>query len=298
MTAADIEVGHGYTMADLAVIARRGLGMARTASGYVTDRYQAAWDGAVMALYEADRPPTDTELILAAARAVELARTEVRRDLGLSSLGAAAPRFDAYWRDLTAPTPSPEGRVVQRLALTQIWPRLRDTDRQALAALATAGDYQSAAAMLGITYQAFGNRIRNARTRYLALWHEGETPSRLWRADKRDRKTPQWENKNRTAMLRRNTAVGRREPKVAHGTWGRYVYYSCRCDECKRAASEHNRAYNARRRACGGDPAGTAERYEHGTRSRYRHGCRCEPCRHAERDYTRDYRARKKAEAA
>ncbi len=46
------------------------------------------------------------------------------------------------------------------------------------------GDYAKAAEAAGYSYATFTGLIGEARTAFLALWHEGETPSRLWAADK------------------------------------------------------------------------------------------------------------------
>jgi len=64
------------------------------------------------------------------------------------------------------------------------------SDRVArFAALATFNTYQAAADALGVQYQAFARRIRMARRRFFALWHEGETPSGMWRYDRRQDRT-------------------------------------------------------------------------------------------------------------
>jgi hypothetical protein len=78
--------------------------------------------------------------------------------------------------------------VVDHLALAQIWPQLSDLHREALTALATHGQYDLAAASLGVTYQVLILRIRRARAAFKQLWHEGETPSRQWGRDERKRR--------------------------------------------------------------------------------------------------------------
>lgn len=254
MTAADQHVGHGYTLADVDRHARIGLSMTATSAGSSDDRYQAAWDAVVMALVEAEQPPSRRDLSVAASNAVEKQWHNYRHHHGINSRGAVAPRHCMYWLDLGRPTSSPEPAIVEREALARIWPALNDRDRAALTALATMGTYAAAAVAMGLDYRTFTERVRRARTRYLALWHEGETPSRLWRVDRRERTTDRWASKNRSDLLRRGAAISRREGRP-HGTWTRYCS-GCRCAECKAEARRVNAAAYARRRAAAaGDAA-------------------------------------------
>jgi hypothetical protein len=98
---------------------------------------------------------------------------------------ATSTRFERYWRHVAAPDDGPEEKITERLALAQIWPHLRPVHREALAALAAHGDYQRAAQALGLPYATFKSRISTARREFLALWHDGETPSRPWVRDRR-----------------------------------------------------------------------------------------------------------------
>lgn len=295
MTAADVEVAHGYTMADLHRIARTGITAAFSRGGDGEERYRAAWDGVVDALCAAGaEAPTERELVYAAANAVDARNQtdEKHRPDGANGI--------AYWDALARPTPGHERIVVERVALGQILPRLGDTDRQALAALAACGTYSRAAAALGIPYFTFMTRIRRARTKFLAAWHEGETPPRMWRMDIRERKTDRWAGRkdsgsgggSRSDLLRRHGRV-----KIAampdHGTWARYDYHACRCVPCAQAALDHWRGRRERRRAAKGLPPVDRSGAEHGTMRRYRQGCGCEPCRAACREKTRAYRAGK-----
>lgn len=124
--------------------------------------------------------------------------------------------FERYWLDVAAPADSPEEKVTERLALAQIWPCLRPVNREALAALAAHEDYQRAAESLGISYKAFKSRISEGRREFLALWHDGEKPSRPWIRDRRagpgtDMHTLTYFLRSR--RLRRTTA--RRSPSEA-----------------------------------------------------------------------------------
>ena len=85
-----------------------------------------------------------------------------------------------------------------------------------------------------------------------------------------------------------------------HGTVSRYSNNACRCDECRKAWSDHIREYNHRtgRRK-------PREQYlaelraaivvpEHGTAVRYNkpHSCRCDECRAASSAQKREWRKR------
>jgi ribosomal protein L13E len=280
-------------MADLDRAARVGVTLARSAHGTHDVRYQAAWDGALDALLDVPdgaQPPTEKDLALTAARAVSSASAIERHHHGLTVRGAGAPRHAVYWRDLTAPTPSPEARVVNRIAIAQILPRLTDLDRQAVAALAAADDYAAAAALLGITYNTFTVRISAARRRFLRLWHEHENgkPRTIWRPDRRRRVHGLWETPHRLTVLRRAA----RTTSAEHGTWTRYCR-GCTCGPCKAAGRERNSA-NRQGRA-GRPPRQPRPLPEHGTTARRKRGCDCAPCKAAMAAYHRAYRARRAA---
>jgi hypothetical protein len=137
-------------------------------------------------LYAAQEPPTAGELIEAGWHAIA-AHDEARRQFTGRGHGGTGPgqNFERYWRAVSAPADSPEDKVTDRIALAQIWPCLTRADREAFAALAVHGDYQRAADALGIPYTTFKCRISDGRRRFLALWHDGEKPSRPWVRDRR-----------------------------------------------------------------------------------------------------------------
>jgi hypothetical protein len=95
-----------------------------------------------------------------------------------------APSFWRYWNS-PARTP-PEDATVDRTALHQIMAGLKPSHAQALLALAVHGGYHETAGALGVPYDTFRQRVRAARSAFLALWHEHEAPSRKWREDKRE----------------------------------------------------------------------------------------------------------------
>jgi hypothetical protein len=79
---------------------------------------------------------------------------------------------------------------------------------------------------------------------------------------------------------------------MRHGSPWTYRNHGCRCESCKTAWSDYNRARRARRIAEGPNPQ------RHGMPSSYiNHGCRCDECTAAIQNYRRQYRTRRKQEA-
>lgn len=187
MMADDVHVMHGYYMSDLHRMAQAGVTAAAAVQADAHERHQTAWDGVVDALLDATDRPSAGLLVRAARHAVERAWGVERHHHGIASAGGLAPRHVIYWQALGAPSPSPERQVVERLALAQIWTTLGDSEREALTALAVMNSQRGAADMLGVHYMTVGKWVRRGRVSFLALWHEGETPSTLWRRDRRER---------------------------------------------------------------------------------------------------------------
>jgi len=187
-SAAATELRHGYTLDSLTRLAHYA---ARNKLWYYTTdlavRYEVAFATMAEHLYAAPEPPTAGELVKVGWHAIAAHGDARRQFLGLAHDGPPGPglNFERYWRGVTAPADSPEDKVTDRIALAQIWPRLTPASREALAALAAHGDYRRAADALGIGYKTFVCRISDARRQFLALWHDGETPSRPWVRDRR-----------------------------------------------------------------------------------------------------------------
>lgn len=177
---------HGYTLTDIDRYARIS---ARTARGNrildPTDCYQTAWSAIAEHLATADGTPTGIDLVAAGSDAVSRASHDHRHTWGVtrawgSEQGSMA-RFNRYWELSRRPAGSLEDAVVDRTALHQIWPRLSLTHRQVLHALAIHdNDSHAAAETLGKTITTFQSHLVSARAAYRALWHEHETPSRMW----------------------------------------------------------------------------------------------------------------------
>lgn len=190
------DLRHGYTLADLDRIARSATSHVGTMASDYTDRLHTAWSAIVEHLYAADHPPAEHDLWHTGRHAIWGEIRSSRRFQGapvkdLSAGSGEMPSFRRFWWDYASAVPSPEARIVERHALAQIWPQLTDRERQAVLAFAANGSVQAAAEALQITTGAMNSRLQNARRRFLAWWHEGETPSRKWRMDSGPRRTGQ-----------------------------------------------------------------------------------------------------------
>lgn len=180
-----VPVNWGYTMADLHDIARQAVQLTHGPRRFnYQDRYEAAWDRIVDRLLAAEQQPTRRELLFeGVAGSDRWGETDMHHHGVSTNTYATMPAFEAYW--WRRYVPSPEEDIVARLALPQIWWHLTPAQRGALAALAVLGDHRQAAEALRLTGSTFGVHISSGRRRFLALWHEGEKPSRPWGKDQR-----------------------------------------------------------------------------------------------------------------
>lgn len=192
---ASTELRHGYTLTDLHQLARLAVHTAGSMASNWHDRYDTAWSAIAELLYSADHWPPRHSLVRAGQLAIYAAVDEERQTHGYYRRktdgrlhgAASSPAFRMYWWDLCGarPAPSPENRVVERWTLAQVLPSLTPAQREAITALAVHDDYRAAADALGMGYATFKSHIARGRNRFLAWWHEGETPSRVWGTDRR-----------------------------------------------------------------------------------------------------------------
>jgi DNA-directed RNA polymerase specialized sigma24 family protein len=236
---------HGYTLHDLHHLARHAVHTDRWhRAGDIEDRFDAAWHAIVEQLLTAKEPPTRNDLLWAGRQGCDDEVRQQQRAHGynhhLPGTGTR-PRFESYWFTASAHTHSPENGVVERHALRQIWPRLTPRQRQALTALAACGDYQLAAAHLGVTEGTFQVLISRARRRFLQLWHEGERPSRMWGTDRRVGSRTAGvpaATKRRAATRAVVRRTGRPVRELVHGRASTYTNHECRCGPCTQAATD------------------------------------------------------------
>jgi hypothetical protein len=187
--AGDIELPHGYCLADLERLTRQAVFYARwTTISLLAERYDVARYSIVDRLYDTTQePPSARELTIIGKRAVCRYVDDEYQVHGVNPKewrdGVTSRRFMAFWLDLVQHGSSQESRVVEILAVRQIWPRLTLRNRRVLLALAVHGDYESAAKAVGMTRKTFIDKLSEARKQFLRYWHEGEQPSRIWGRD-------------------------------------------------------------------------------------------------------------------
>jgi hypothetical protein len=183
-------IRHGYTLHDLDEMARIATLADRSLAMDYATRRDIAWSAIAEALVTSDEPPARHDLIRAGSTAIyqEIRTTASQRgrprDAYEFADKAHTPRFALFWQDY-AVTPSPEGRIVEHLAVRQCLDVLSQANLEALEALAVHGDYQRAALALGLDGAAFRARLVRARRQVLAVWFEGETPRTDRRTDRR-----------------------------------------------------------------------------------------------------------------
>lgn len=184
-----LEVRHGYTMLDLHRLARAAVRADRSMALDVADARDIAWSAIAEHLCSVEDHPHHNELVQVGWQAIYRTVREGYRGRGYSDGnygvdGAPTmPRFVQFWG--SAVTPSPEESIVEHIAVRQVMAKLKPIDRDAVVALAVHDDYVRAADALGLNYTALTVRLSAARKRALGLWHEGETPYRPRRTDRR-----------------------------------------------------------------------------------------------------------------
>lgn len=255
-TPAGVEIRYGYTLADLDHLVRGVLFMDRWHRGMdVAEKAAVARLAILEALHAAPHWPQRHDLLRAGSAALsdyvrrERAYAGRPRDNAWADDGTL-PRWVLYWEWATRNTPSHEHGVIERQALWQIWPRLSDTHRLVLGALAAHGDYQNAAAALGKNPGTFQVQVSHARREFRRLWHEGETPRGAWGTDRRADRKGEHARRGATAALRRRSGKPRSVDTGVHNAH-RYANHGCRCDVCTEGATREARN---RRRANGTTP--------------------------------------------
>jgi len=220
---------HGYTLADIDVMARMSLSRTVGFRGTIADRYGAAWHAIAVAICESRTNRADL-LNCGADAARDEWRSLLRHHGQDTDTGSGLRRnFVRYWTRPVSGDPS--GPVVDRVALRQIWPLLPACHREVLGVHAVAdGDQDAAAAALGITKGNYQHRLSRARAAFLACWHDGEKPSRVWRPGLRRRTS--------------TAACGTPAAAQRHRRAGEQ-----RCDPCAQAWNAYERA---RRQTTGG----------------------------------------------
>lgn len=194
---------YGYNLADLDRLTRVALSRGWASNTDRRLRYHIAWSAIAIALYAAAEPPEPADLVRAGWESISGYLKTERRHWGLKQDGSTRPSFALYWDEVIRHTASPENGVVERVTLWQIWTRLPAESRNALLALAIYDEYAPAAKALDLRRDTYYAQVRRARLRFLRLWHEGETPSRLWGNDRRGEHACRSGNDSVMGVLRR-----------------------------------------------------------------------------------------------
>lgn len=201
------EVLHGYTLADLDNFTRMAVRLNTHMAGDFAERYELAWSGIAEHLCRAQTPPDRRELVDIGSRTLNRWMHSVKSAHGVSDrhgggLGSA-PHFTTFWWEQARCVPSPETRVVERLSVAQIFPRLTRREQAALIAMAAHGTIRDAAASLSMTASGFKNHLNSGRARFRRLWHEGEEPSGHWMQDRGGGRGDNGEKNRRAIMAQR-----------------------------------------------------------------------------------------------
>jgi hypothetical protein len=220
-----VPLWHGYSYADIDAVARLVIRVDRYRTDVdMEERFNAVRFAIIDHLATAADQPARQDLVNAGRRAADdYVREEMhahgwdRRRLDLGSGGL--PGFQRYWQS-SGRVPLDE-RIVERLAVRQVWPTLTLVQQQAVMALALTDDHAAAAVQLGIPYSSYAARLRKARIRFHALWHEHETPRRP-RRDKRvlnrvavDSRGKRRLTESEVAVLRDRAAAGEKQNVLA-----------------------------------------------------------------------------------
>jgi hypothetical protein len=93
-------------------------------------------------IYAGEEAPAPQELIRLGEKAIRshvsgLENTWGTCHGGSVQAGTRKARFEKVWTSLAQPSPPPEDRIIEKIALRQIWPRLTPTHQAVLLALAT-----------------------------------------------------------------------------------------------------------------------------------------------------------------
>lgn len=237
MPSANVDLRHGYTLADLHRMARMSAVANHTMAADHRDLLDTAWSAIAEAIYTAETWPSEHDLLRVGKGAIWALVKDHRQTYGYrdrewdAGLGSA-PRFAAYW--LSTVTQSPEDHIVERAALPQILATLPESQREAVAAFAAwDGDRPKAALALAINEKAFDRRLLMARRACLALWLEGETPRRVLKRHP-DRRN----HRGELAPHGTSAAMHRHRDRREHP-----------CEACAPVGTAYDRERKARRRA-------------------------------------------------
>jgi hypothetical protein len=207
----DVELRHGYTLSQLNAVSVWTVMHDRYCSfADVDERLEVVWHAIVEHLYTAVEAPARQDLVLAGWRAIREYVQKDARFRGYNFVGAETRKgYVRYWN--SADSAGPEEHITDYLALSQIWPHLKQSQRDLIVALAEQEDYGLAAEAMGQPRRDYANHLRYARIAFRQLWHEGETPSKPWGADRRPGTGDRWRPSVTYRLIVRQRAQARRD---------------------------------------------------------------------------------------
>lgn len=176
-------IRHGWTVDD---VGRLAWGVAATDAWNramtAGERYDHARYGIVTHLLSSDETPSRHDLYRAGQAEISSAAYAELRYKGVDDKQdyGTVPRAAAYWH--TSAANPVEERVIERIALHQVWPLLTRRQAQALSTVAACDDYQQAVEALGVTERSLAGRLLEARRKVTTAWFEHETPPRRRRS--------------------------------------------------------------------------------------------------------------------
>jgi len=141
-----------------------------------TDEYEAIAIGAIaLKAAEYNRELTKREMTQVAFRATAEEANKAKSVRGMTMRGEAAPRFAAYWLGNPRLASPFEERVLERLALWQVWWALDERTQNILIAYAGAETPAGRARLAGYTDGSWSTVLGRARQKARELWFWPET---------------------------------------------------------------------------------------------------------------------------
>lgn len=183
---ADQALRHGYTVIGVNHLAAQVVHHLRWVRYFDHDECLSAAHYAIIEyLYTCQDAPDEAVLIGVGMRAASRLRATELTQHGLRNrTGTTGPRFEVYWQFATAPARPADEDATERMTFWQIWHALDPGHRGIFTARAGSASPTEAAQRLGVSRPVYHDQIRRARRQFLALWHQGETPSQVWRLDR------------------------------------------------------------------------------------------------------------------
>lgn len=225
---------HGRSLAEIHRAAQAAARYTVADAVSYPDRYDEAWSAIVETLYTGRESPSDWEMMQSGRAAIFDIVRQHKHHHGFDSHSAgSAPMFQRYWNP--SPHPSHEAAVVAKVATAQILPRLTDRHRQVIGALAATQDYESAAQLVNMPRCRFISVLSAARRQFRVLWHEGETPSGVWRQHSPRAADEEWVDGGTRERCRNGHVMSATNTYVDHRSEERF------CRRCRAANSARYR---------------------------------------------------------